>query len=577
MERERPSRLTWFLCGVLVITALPFFLQFLHAMATTSLTQDEILSVRLFASKGAMHSLTSYDLPNNHILFNVLNSFLVGEESLSPIPARILSFLFVLSSLVLGTAWFFRQGRAIGGALFFHGIAMNYGLLGIALQARGYGLLLFVALLSCIAACRYDTGGRAWKAVLLLSILFGTWTVPVFLGFGAALLLILFLLHPRKKTVFLFLIGSVCGLLPYAPHLGRVLHFATHFGDSFRRAYGSASAVTETMSRYLLNDSVLGVDLPVIVIVLWVLFLLAALVAGIRRSRTRWSGAFALFGATVLFFLACVLLGTVPLRSTSFAAVPILFLSVLLIDEVLQRTRPARLGNAAAVVLVLWAAVHNIGQARGLDLLPKHNLQEVDRIVTAYLPEQTSIYVTKAAKPAAFTNYFRGRIPVRLLAGPRLPDSAVVVDFDPLGGEQRCFTPEEESEPLACFTIPQRSRTARLYVKAPARSPIRTVRAPGDTETATGVVRIVFAGGERLRSLFVLNDRPDAFRGASAFPGETGGEEPTPLGPPDLYDRFVVYPLGDLALDSLDLTISDEALRQGITIREMWAYPAQWK
>lgn len=193
---------------------------------------DEVFSAVYCAGSGSVLVAGSYYmLPNNHVLFNVLNGALFGPWLAAPgllWAGRGLSGLAYAGTLVvvyrLGAGW---AGRRWAGAGLAGLAAVQFSLWGFGIQARGYALyalLHWVALAGALAYWRQPRR-RAALRVQAGAVALGYVAVPTFLFFHAALLLVGAVEQVRQRRVdglfWRFQAGSVglAGLL-YGPLLG---------------------------------------------------------------------------------------------------------------------------------------------------------------------------------------------------------------------------------------------------------------------------------------------------------------------------------------------------------------------
>ena len=180
-----------------------------------SLWGDEIVSVENFSSQGLAVCLSDYTIPNNHVLFNAINSVLPGAGSFDPLRARIVSFVAIGLGLLVACFALIRRKAWLVLLAFSIAYLGDDRLLGVHLAARGYGMLAFTAVLVCLLVWQHlETEMQRWPLVALaVSVVVGTLTVPTFLFFGGSVLLALFCLRPSRArfvtglTVFLVTAG----------------------------------------------------------------------------------------------------------------------------------------------------------------------------------------------------------------------------------------------------------------------------------------------------------------------------------------------------------------------------------
>ncbi|MFD1470655.1 hypothetical protein ACFQ48_20685 [Hymenobacter caeli] len=157
---------------------------------------DEVFSAVFCAGSGSVFVAWSYYmLPNNHVLFNVLNGTLFGglhNASLLVFTGRALSGLAYAGTLAvvyrLGTAL---SGRRWAGAGLAVLAAVQFSLWGFGFQARGYALyaLLHWVALATLLGHWQQPRRRGWLVANAWAVAAGYATVPTFLFYHAAQLL----------------------------------------------------------------------------------------------------------------------------------------------------------------------------------------------------------------------------------------------------------------------------------------------------------------------------------------------------------------------------------------------------
>jgi hypothetical protein len=176
-----------------------------------SLWGDEIVSVERFSGQGLAVCLSDYTIPNNHVLFNAINSVLPGAGSFDPLRARIVSFVAVTLGLLVACFALIRRKAWLVLLAFSIAYLGDYRLLGVHLGARGYGMLGCMAVLVCLLVWQHlENEKQRWPLVALaVSVVVGALTVPTFLFFGGSVLLALFCLRPSRAHFFTGLIVFV--------------------------------------------------------------------------------------------------------------------------------------------------------------------------------------------------------------------------------------------------------------------------------------------------------------------------------------------------------------------------------
>jgi hypothetical protein len=151
---------------------------------------DEVFSAFHIAGQGPWRALSYYMLPNNHVLFNVLNALLFGWTGELVWTGRFISLLAWWGLGLLLYGWL-RAGRGEKWAgTQVLAILVILPTWGFAIQARGYLLLLLFSWLAFVGAWTWVTGrGRRGLTVFAVASVLAYATVPVYLYIHASLLL----------------------------------------------------------------------------------------------------------------------------------------------------------------------------------------------------------------------------------------------------------------------------------------------------------------------------------------------------------------------------------------------------
>jgi hypothetical protein len=164
---------------------------------------DEVFSALYCAPLPAFQTVAYYMLPNNHLLFNLLNGSLFGHNPDLATTGRLLSGGAYLLTVAGVYGWFRgltgSRPLALGVALT---VALQYTLWGFGFQARGYALYAlahwgaFIGLFGYLRTRR--PGGLLLNAVCCVV---GYAAVPTFLFFHLAQLLFGALYHWQRRAV----------------------------------------------------------------------------------------------------------------------------------------------------------------------------------------------------------------------------------------------------------------------------------------------------------------------------------------------------------------------------------------
>ena len=169
---------------------------------TISPAVDEIYSAVICSGDHPFHTLSYYMIPNNHILFNMINNTVFHFVADRVMSGRLIS---LGAYLVMGV-WLFPWLRDVlesrkGAVLITLLLLLQLPVWIFAFQARGYELCLLEAWVTYISYTYYiREAGNKWLYVHTISIVAGYATVPTFMYMHAAIVLFAFAgqLHSRK-------------------------------------------------------------------------------------------------------------------------------------------------------------------------------------------------------------------------------------------------------------------------------------------------------------------------------------------------------------------------------------------
>lgn len=134
------------------------------------LWHDEIYTIDVFVRRGPAFIVSDYSLPNNHVLFSLL-MWPFYRLSDSDFVLRLPSFLLAIGTLALlfrlGRRWCGLPCAVLATAL----LGLNQMYLNFAIQVRGYGLSMFLAVCLASLAAPQSTV-FSWKRFVAI-LLFG--------------------------------------------------------------------------------------------------------------------------------------------------------------------------------------------------------------------------------------------------------------------------------------------------------------------------------------------------------------------------------------------------------------------
>ena len=186
---------------------------------------DEVFSAVNISSLPLFQAWSYYMLPNNHILFNLVNNHSLTFGLDRVMIGRVLSLAAYIGTLLLVFNWLstFLKNRAL--ALFMVVIiAIQLPTMGFAAQARGYELELFAGWLAFVSVYKYyildQKNCLRWHAV---AIWMGYAALPSFMYFHLTLLLFVLVWQMLKGFSLTFwkytLVAGLCVFLFYLPAL----------------------------------------------------------------------------------------------------------------------------------------------------------------------------------------------------------------------------------------------------------------------------------------------------------------------------------------------------------------------
>jgi hypothetical protein len=166
---------------------------------------DELCSYLYFARQGVLVTLTSYPMPNNHVLYNLICACLGKLTWLSP--KLVMRLPPVMGDLLLqyGIFCLFRRwGGFRRGIIVVAGVAFCYMISFYATRGRGYQMQEICALVSGLAAwtcfCGEERGERRMYATFVFFSVAGIYINPTFFyHFTAVILMVLYFALKRPK------------------------------------------------------------------------------------------------------------------------------------------------------------------------------------------------------------------------------------------------------------------------------------------------------------------------------------------------------------------------------------------
>ena len=573
-------------------SALLFAALYFHAMATTSLWVDELYSIDRYISHGPGFVATHYTEPNNHIFFNLINSVLPGAGSVEPLRARMWSFLSVAMTLGLMLWEFRRRASWLGGAAAIAVLAGNSEWLDLHLQARGYGVMAFCAMVMSSSILRFAESRRTrYLAAVSICTVVGTWTIPTFAGFAAPVLLLLAITERNRRTLLAGALAAGILLLVYGPMLPQLLHHMRHYGADWGREYGAPNAVPQLLRVFLLHPSAIGVLLDDRIVSGFLVVLLLLPFMLWKRPDSTGQGVRLILGAVACLLLLCLWLQTPLLRTTSFVVVPIAFCAAHEISRFAGRFRSAWTLPLLCIILALLQVQHARAKIRRFHFIPIEDWQGTARYIERTFPDGTPVFVSVGAEffqkylaphfrvseqfdPAAFTE---GRL------------AAIETDFAPQDG---VLFGRLDANAARWAMAARRPHT--VWAQPPDSSSIQRIDAHGEVDTllmldrstttcwSSGPVQrdirrpveltVSTVPGYRYRALVFVCPGNQSVCAEMHMP-----ENRSATVPEEDIERngdLVTVHLGDRAITAVSLIVAPSDRDAHVTICEMWAYPS---
>jgi hypothetical protein len=174
---------------------------------STPYSTDEIFSAAYFTEKSAIHTLTYYPLPNNHILFNLINIIFYHFIGNSLISGRIISMLCYILTMVLVHRFISKciVNRTIS-ILAIMAISSQFMIVGFGTQARGYAMLMLFSWLAFESLWYFHQSKNPWyRLIYVIASACGMIVMPSYLYLWLGLSLGFLLCNFRSvDTIFSF-------------------------------------------------------------------------------------------------------------------------------------------------------------------------------------------------------------------------------------------------------------------------------------------------------------------------------------------------------------------------------------
>jgi hypothetical protein len=414
----------WVALGLIGLAALTALWTRLVGL-NQSMWNDEVYSVVHYITPGpsAIFSGRLY-VPNNHPLFELLTWVTVHITGIrSNQGYRFWGVIPALAAVAI-MAWWLRRRLGVWVAAAFAVLAVSSPVhLVEGTQARGYGLAFLAAVLLVIGAVSFkeERSGR-WLAVVVIGTLVGTWTLPVFAVFVAAVLVPLLWFGELRRTLLITLVATgLLSLLFYASLLHAVIAQSS-------QQYGLRLGWDGFFSGPLNDQVVPGLQLVLPnaapTLLEWLgAGILGVGVIGLWRRRAR-AIAVTFLGSAVLTYLVMeVARFYVAPRFASFLVLPMLAVGAVGLVEIgslLARPPAGRVLAVLAAIALSILLVSKIQQVGATEALtPIENFQEAAGILAG--TGFTEPIVTNSEAPIEL-DYYLGGLPYYKVLSPNVLD-----------------------------------------------------------------------------------------------------------------------------------------------------------
>jgi hypothetical protein len=194
----------------LLLLSLITGILWLWGFKTSVPAYDEVFSAVNCANVHPVQTVAYYMLPNNHILFNLINNLLFHPVYDKVLTGRIISGIAQLAFAALMYWWLFKMlNSRLYALLYTTLILLQFPVWGFSFQARGYGLYLLCAMAGIIGLTRYfKDGSRLWLGIHMLAVITGFCIMPSFLFWYVGMMCVAAGYFVRKRHVDMLFLGT---------------------------------------------------------------------------------------------------------------------------------------------------------------------------------------------------------------------------------------------------------------------------------------------------------------------------------------------------------------------------------
>lgn len=199
-----------------------------------SVWRDEAYSAIHYVDRGPDEIFFGQYVPNNHVLFSLLAWLTTRTFGRGEAVYRLWSVVPAIAAVVFVAWWSWRRVSRLAAVIVVLLVLVSPLHLGLAVEARGYGLGFLAGAGVLVSAIRAGEHGRSRDvAFFAVFATIGIWTLPVFSLLVVMQGLVLIALPAVRRLTLIAIAGvAVASLAFYAPLLGDILGKADQrFGD----------------------------------------------------------------------------------------------------------------------------------------------------------------------------------------------------------------------------------------------------------------------------------------------------------------------------------------------------------
>jgi hypothetical protein len=199
-----------------------------------SFWRDEAYTAVHYVDEGPDEIILGRYVPNNHVLFSLLAWLTTQTGGRGEAVYRLWSVVPAIAAVVFVAWWSWRRVSRLAAVIVLLLVLVSPMHLGLAAEARGYGLGFLAGAGVLVSAIRAGELGRSRDlAFFAVFATIGVWTLPVFALLVVMQGLVLIALPAVRRRTLVAIAGvAVASLTFYAPLLGDVLGRANQrFGD----------------------------------------------------------------------------------------------------------------------------------------------------------------------------------------------------------------------------------------------------------------------------------------------------------------------------------------------------------